>query len=277
MGRLALYTSTQLEDIIMHDNVIATALVTSSPRVAEAHSTVELAPIYITASSKGGTGKSMSALALIDALLETEEKILFIESDTANPDVYRCLARDDGPTSGEALPGVVMQTLKLDEREGWMELVNLVDAHRDRVVVINGAARLGDAVQKYGAILQESLPELGRRFITLWLLNRQRDAMDQLREHMAVFPGSTFHVVRNGLFGEEAKFELYNSSRLRAQIESNGGKSLTLPDLADRVADALYTQRLAISDAIARMPLGNRIELQRWRKEAHRVLDAVLA
>jgi hypothetical protein len=260
----------------MHDNVTTSDLLATSASNATGPSESELAPIYITASNKGGTGKSMAALALLDTLLEAGEQILFIESDTANPDVYRCLQRE-GSDAGESLPGTAMQTLKLDEREGWMELVNLIDAHRDRVVVINGAARLGDAVQKYGTILQQSLPELGRRFVTLWLLNRQRDAMDQLREHMAVFPGSTFHVVRNGLFGDETKFELYNNSRLRGQIEAAGGKSLTLPDLADRVADALYTQRLAISDAVTLMPLGSRVELLRWRNESHQVFAQVLA
>ena len=45
------------------------------------------------------------------------------------------------------------------------------------------------------------------------------------------------HVVRNAYFGEERKFELYQGSKIREEVESRGGKSITLPDLADRVAD----------------------------------------
>ena len=118
--------------------------------------------------------------------------------------------------------------------------------------------------------------QLGRKLVALWVINRQRDAMDQLEEFMEVFADCTVHVVRNGLFGPESKFELYNSSHLREEVEATGGTSLLLPDLADRIADALYTQRLAIPDAIRDMPLGNRGELIRWRKAAHRALEAVL-
>lgn len=255
----------------MHNDAIATAL-SSVPARDACASPAKNPPIYITASSKGGVGKSMTAIALLDLQLEAGAKILFVESDTANPDVYRCLER-----GGEGTAGVVLLSIKLDDREGWMELVDQIDSHRERVVVINGAARLGEAVQKYGRILREALPELNRTFVTLWLLNRQRDAMDQLREHREVFPDSVLHVVRNGLFGVESKFELYNGSRLRSQIETAGGKSLTLPELADRVADAIYTKRLAITDALAQMPLGSRVELVRWRKESHGVLEQIIA
>ena len=41
--------------------------------------------------------------------------------------------------------------------------------------------------------------------------------------------------VRNGYFGDEKKFELYNASKVRETVEGRGGKSITLPDLADRV------------------------------------------
>ena len=82
-------------------------------------------------------------------------------------------------------------------------------------------------------------------------------------------------MVRNGYFGDERKFELYNASKLRASIESRGGRSVTLPDLADRVADDLYTQRLSLEAAAKSLPIGNRAELARWRGEVRKVLTAV--
>jgi hypothetical protein len=233
-----------------------------------------LAPIYGIFGSKGGVGKSMTSHAVIDKLLDSGKQILFIETDTDNPDVWRCLERD---TEGQAIAGVVMHAISLDERDGWMDLVDIVNEHRDRVVVINTPARMTGAIRKHGGILTESLHELGRRLVGLWVINRQRDAMDQLEEFLELFAGSTVHVVRNGLFGPESKFELYNTSQLRSAIEETGGKSITLPDLADRIADALYTQRLAICDALRDMPLGNRAELIRWRKAAHHALEPIFA
>jgi hypothetical protein len=85
------------------------------------------------------------------------------------------------------------------------------------------------------------------------------------------------HVVRNSYFGEERKFELYNGSSLRRDlVEARGGQSITFPDLADRVADDLYTKRLSVGAAARTLPIGNRAEVSRWRNEVHKVLGPLL-
>jgi hypothetical protein len=73
------------------------------------------------------------------------------------------------------------------------------------------------------------------------------------------------------------KFELYNASKVREKVESRGGKSVTLPDLADRVADDLYVKRLTLSAAAKSLPIGNRAELDRWRGEVRKLLAEVVA
>jgi len=60
-------------------------------------------------------------------------------------------------------------------------------------------------------------------------------------------------------------------------VEGQGGKSVTLPDLADRVADDIYTQRLSLSAASTMLPIGNRAELLRWRGEVGKVLAQLVA
>jgi hypothetical protein len=117
---------------------------------------------------------------------------------------------------------------------------------------------------------------LRRKLVTLWVINWQRDGLELLRDYMTAIPDGLVHVVRNGYFGEEKKFELYNQSNLRQTVESRGGKSITFPDLADRVSDDLYTRRIAISVAMKTLPIGNRAELARWRREAGKVLGEVV-
>ena len=73
------------------------------------------------------------------------------------------------------------------------------------------------------------------------------------------------HVVCNGYFGEEKKYELFHESPLREAIAAQGGKSLFLPDLADRVTDELYGKRTTLAEAAQQFKLGDRMELQRWR------------
>jgi hypothetical protein len=221
--------------------------------------------IYVIGGSKGGVGKSLVAMAVVDRLLECGEKVLLLDADTSNPDVWKCY-RDH----------VANETMSLDDADGWIQLVNVCDTRRDSVVVVNTGARNNKGVSEYGETLNSALAELDRRLTTLWLINRQRDSLELLREYMDAIPDGTVHVVRNAYFGHESKFELYNDSKVRQDVEARGGKSVTFPDLADRVSDDLYTKRLAISAAAGTLPIGNRAELARWRREARKVLDQVL-
>jgi hypothetical protein len=90
-------------------------------------------------------------------------------------------------------------------------------------------------------------------------------------------PRADVHVVRNGYFGEEKKFEIYNTSNVRETVEGRGGKSVTFPDLADRVADDIYSKRMSLAAAAKSLPIGNRAELGRWRSEVRKVLAEVTA
>lgn len=221
--------------------------------------------IYISGGSKGGVGKSFLTMAILDRLTETGEKVLLIESDTSNPDVWKAY-KDVTETV----------LLNLDEADGWIELLNVCEAQPDSTVVINTAARNNVGVSAYGATLNNTLEELQRELVTLWCINRQRDGLELLKAFMDAIPASVVHVVRNGYFGPEAKFELYNGSKVRKEVEARGGKSLLLPDLADRVADELYSKRLSIAAAAKQMPIGNRAELQRWRTEVGKMLGDVV-
>lgn len=125
-------------------------------------------------------------------------------------------------------------------------------------------------------MLDASLEELRRRLLALWVINRQRDTLELFKDFMRAMPKALVHVVRNAHFGDERKFELYNGSKVREAIEQRGGKSLTLPDLADRVADDIYIERLTIADAAKTLPIGNRAELGRWRSEVQKAFaDAI--
>ena len=221
--------------------------------------------IYLIGGSKGGVGKSLLTLAVVDYLQELGEKVLLIESDTSNPDVWK--------TCKDSIPA---ELVDLDGADGWIQLVNLCDSHDDSIIVINTAARNNKGVSAYGETLNSTLAELKRKLVTLWVINRQRDSLELLREYMDTLVNATVHVVRNGYFGDENKFELYNGSKLRKDIEERGGQSLFFPDLADRVSDDIYSSRMSIARAAAELPIGNRAELKRWRHETGKMLGGII-
>ncbi len=128
-------------------------------------------PIYMVSGSKGGVGKSIVAMALLDYLCQIGKECLLIETDNSNPDVYKAYEQT-----------VQCEILNLDKSDGWMDLVNLCDEpeNRGKVIVINGAARSSDGVDKFGEILKGILQELNRELITLWVIKGETQNSDKI-------------------------------------------------------------------------------------------------
>ncbi|MBE2967039.1 protein mobD [Burkholderia cepacia] len=210
-------------------------------------------PIYMVGGSKGGVGKSFVTLALVDYLQRTDIDVVLVETDTSNPDVMKAVHAE-----------IECASCNLDDVSGWIDFVNFCDTHRDAIVVVNTAARSQAGVEQYGGTLASALDELARRLVVLWVINRQRDSLELLLKFGAAFPNAITHVVRNGYFGSPDKFTLYRDSQLRNAVEAQG-QSLDFPDLADRVADELRSQRLSVAKAAQTMHIGERAELLRWR------------
>jgi hypothetical protein len=221
-------------------------------------------PIHMVGGGKGGVGKTIVSMALIDYLCEIGQSCFLVETDTSNPDVFKSYSKT-----------VPSQILNLDKANGWIDLVNLCDEHQDKTIVINGAARSNDGINRYGENLRGVLQDLDRSLITFWVINMQRDSVELLKQYMEVMQGTTIHVVRNGMFGDEDEFTLYNGSATRKAIDKQG-KSLMLGELAERVSQVLYNDRKTIAQAIAEMPIGNKAELRKWREACKKMFDLVI-
>jgi hypothetical protein len=196
-------------------------------------------------------------MALLDYWLSRTPPVpsFLVESDTSNPDVAKAY--------GSSVPHYLPQ---LSEREGWIDLVNELDSQPHAAIVCNLAAQSNSLWEQFAPALLSALRQIKRPASCLWLINRQRDSLELLAEFRDMAPGVKIHVLRNAYFGDERKFELYNGSEIRKQIEDAGGKSLTFPELADRITDQLYTERLTLAQSgDSSMPLGSRSEVFRWR------------
>ncbi|WP_341648820.1 AAA family ATPase [Thauera humireducens] len=134
--------------------------------------------LIIVGGSKGGVGKSIVSTAVIDLLRQRGEKLLVIDSDTSNPDVFKSHHK-----TLECL------TLDLDRKDGWMALLNAA-YNTDATVVINSAARNNQAVDNFGSLLMSALSELDRALTTLWVINRQRDSLLLLRQYRQTIKGN---------------------------------------------------------------------------------------
>ena len=108
---------------------------------------------------------------------------------------------------------VVCELVNLDEADGMDSLREHLRRKQGQRVVVNTAARNNLGVAAYGRTLSQSLEELERKLVTLWVINRQRDSLELMQDYIDAIPNSTVHVLKNGYFGADSKFELYNGSR----------------------------------------------------------------
>ena len=210
---------------------------------------------------KGGVGKSTVAMAMLDIL---GPSAVLVETDTSNPDVAKAYA-DTNTT----------HALDLDERGGWIELVDLAN-ETDGPLVINGAAgSLGGL--KNVEILTGAIEELGRKLIVLFVMSRTRDSLELLADHRAILPleAARTWAVLNAFYGTSDQFKRYHESNQKKEIEASAG-TLLFPDLADRVLDQINNERLTIAKAAEVLTIGNRSELNNWRSAAQAELKKAL-
>ena len=213
--------------------------------------------VYWIGGGKGGVGKSMVSMGLIDYLRKEGREPVLVETEKINPDVGRA-HKNEIRTEG----------LDLSDQDGWVELLDLC-GKTESPVVINSAAG-ADATQGIDA-LEQSLESSGKKLVVLWVINRQRDGVELLREFMKSIQSAEAHVVRNLYFGAAHKFERFNDSKTRKEMEERGGKILDFPEVADRIADELYSKRVSIAKCFDGAETGTRFILARWQNAVHKM------
>ena len=204
--------------------------------------------IFLIGGGKGGVGKSLMSMAVLDFLQATGKRPFLVETDTSVPDVFK--------TYGESVGG---ELVNLDEREGWIDLVNLIESSPESTVVINTGARNQTGISNFGRTLSKALPELGRKLLVLWMIDRKRESLELLSDFTEAIPEAEVHVVRNMYLGAEKKFEL---QRVQDEVGDRGqGRSVAEPGRAGRSGDGRDEQasphdRESGRRAFARRPHG---------------------
>lgn len=221
--------------------------------------------IIFVGGSKGGVGKSMVSATLVDFLNRNGESVYLIETDTSNADVYKSHKES-----------VTFDLFNLDEAQGWVDMINQIESNPDKTFVINSAARVITGVTEHGSLLMESAEAAGRRVVTIWVINPQRDSLELLTDYIPVMDKSVIHVFKNTFFGPKEDFILFDESDLPEQIEKTGGRDFLFPEVARRVANQMNIRRYSVERALVEMPLGNRVELERWRKRCGEVFEEAL-
>ena len=210
--------------------------------------------IYI-GGAKGGVGKSLVSMLVLDII--REENPVLVETDQSNPDVYKAYEN-----SVESI------TANMDTDAGWAKALNEIDARRGRPIVINSAARNSMGISKFG----DTFNALGVDMTLLWAVNPQKDSLLLLDAFMKAVEPARSYVVKNGFFGADEDFDLYNGSKIRKTMTGD----CYLPELLSTAANVVYSQRKPLHELAEILPVGDRLLFEGWRRKAHKALKPIL-
>jgi hypothetical protein len=202
--------------------------------------------IFYVGGGKGGVGKSMVSMTLVQFLIDRygdSKTIYLIETDDSNPDVGR-VYRGKIPSIGATMD---------EDEKGWILITSLMEMRSDTLFVINSAARSNMGIRKNGRNFSAVL-ESGRipcDLVTLWPMNRQKDSVSLLEEYLEHISIGAVYPIRNNYFGEPNDFALYarylkESRALLSRIK----ETLDFPALSDIIADDFYTGGKTIPETV---------------------------
>ena len=217
---------------------------------------------------KGGIGKSFMTAAVVDYLATKSDDIVIIDSDSSIPDIYKTF-NDIYKT----------ETCNLFLDEGWSRLFSICEENNDKHIVVNCAAGADKAFIQNIRHIKLASEILNRRLISFFMLNDEKDSLNMLDKYYKETTCLNNHriaIVKNGYFGDDEIFCVYNPSQLKANIESTGGVSFYLPVLASHVRQKIKLARKSFADASNILSFGDRIFLDAWRKKVHDFLRGFL-
>lgn len=181
--------------------------------------------VFFSHGEKGGVGKSMCSLMLIETLYKKHgpEAVMLIECDASNPDAGR---------KAYHLDGLRLETADLREAEGWMELANLIEsAPESCTIVINLPAQMKDKWTSELPLVAETFAALDIDVTVLWTINRQLDSVTLLDDAARHTPdGWKWVVVKNLHWGAPPKFVIFDAVNAKRK---NKLPVVCLPEMND--------------------------------------------
>lgn len=237
--------------------------------------------IIVVHGDKGGVGKSMASMALVDYFNTGREQVAVVDADTQNPDVSRMF---DG-----SMP---VAQVNLREENGWMDLTDFVTTHQGYTIILNTPAGIGEYMKSHLAEFAHYLKSLEHpaEIELWWTMNVQHDSVNLLSEAYKYY-GTQFARIRvicnlffaDGNASEDGPFLLWFKSPLRTQIEKKGGMTIALPGLHIRVMVKMFApgRNIPFSQAVDAVlgedlafTASERHKLQYWLIETKALFDA---
>lgn len=224
-----------------------------------------MTPVTYVGGGKGGTGKSLVAIAMVDWLRTNGKEVVLVEGDGANPDAYHCCEKI-----------VPVYAFDFDSYDGWNNLGDLAEQSTGVHIVVNSGARVIDSVRQFGHVLDDLAKAGIVGLTTVWPINRSKDSVFALKRFRDEISQGKVAVLRNLFFGDEGKFTRWAQSPYAEELLQHGARVGNLPELSDRIIDKIYDDRMPVELIAAEGSFVDQSNVNRWRSRTHAMFDVVL-
>lgn len=227
--------------------------------------------VYVTG-GKGGVGKSLFAMTVVDYLAQTHQTLL-IDADPNNPDSSTSYQNKTPKVEAKQARVRSEDASGQVDASGLLDILESVEKANSTATVIDAPAGDSALLTVAGQIVTETCKALGIKSVFIWMIdsadktpvNTLHAAWDAIKEADLIL------LVKNYRKGDN--FQFFDNSKTIASITQNSRvKIINLPKIAARIADTMKLDRMTWEEIATKTPIATKVEAQRLRKTLHRLL-----
>ena len=201
--------------------------------------------IFFVHGDKGGVGKTEVAKRMVAVMLQAKEPVTLIDGDNKNPGLHAAFQNGEldvhcinimTPAGRDALFDVIAQS------PGDV-LIDLPARGSDVTARLNQ-----DGASEDGFSLELLMAEIEAELIIVFVIDQTRSPLVALKDELAALPDATrWIIVRN--WREDRDFTLFDTTKVKADLEARGAAVIDMVRLDPRVNDSLENAGLNLITA----------------------------
>ncbi len=232
--------------------------------------------IYVTG-GKGGIGKSLQTLAMVDYLAESGNSILLLDADPVNGD-------SSANYKGGKQDGVTCERVQLRSEDasgqidasGLQDTLNKTETTEAGIVIVDAPAGDSTLLVEAGSIIVAGCSMLGAKSIIVWMVDSvDRTAINALSAAWdSIKDADMILLVKNHRKGNN--FDCFDGSKSVGNVLAAANvKVIDMPKIAARLEPYFRVERKTMREVATEAPIGDRVEAVRVRKLFHDALKGV--
>lgn len=201
--------------------------------------------IFLIHGDKGGVGKTEAAKRIAAVMMQAKHPITLIDGDNKNPGLHAAFKLGDGD----------VRCINVMKPAGLDALFEVI-AESPGDVLIDLPARGSDVTARLAAggasedgfDLSLLIEEIRAEIYIIFVIDQTRAPVVALKDELAALPSAKWIIVKN--HREDREFDLFDKSKIKADLEGRGAPVIDMIRLDPRVNDILENKSLNLLSAL---------------------------